>query len=99
MRVIPLHAVAVVVALALAPGGARGAVSSQDPKTCPLMGTKDCPMGTQGEAGRAHSSHQADVNRHGDEVMGFDHEKTAHHFTLLPDGGEIRVQAKSRDDS
>lgn len=29
----------------------------------------------------------------GDHVMGFSHEKTAHHFRLYPNGGEINVSA------
>ncbi len=43
--------------------------------------------------------HQAMVNRHGDEVMGFSHEKTTHHFRLYPDGGAIEVQANNPADS
>jgi len=31
--------------------------------------------------------------------MGFSHEKTAHHFTLLPDGGIITVSADSSADT
>jgi len=31
--------------------------------------------------------------------MGFSHEKTAHHFTLLADGGVIAVEADSKTDS
>jgi hypothetical protein len=31
--------------------------------------------------------------------MGFSHEKTAHHFTLLPDGGVIAVDADSSMDT
>lgn len=48
--------------------------------------------------------HQASVNKHGDHVMGFSHEKTTHHFELSYDGGAIDVRAndvkdtKSRDE-
>jgi len=35
-----------------------------------------------------------DVNRRGDHAMGFDHDKTTHHFRLYPDGGAIEVSAK-----
>ena len=37
------------------------------------------------------SQHQADVDKHGDEAMGFPHDKTTHHFRLYSDGGAIEV--------
>ena len=43
--------------------------------------------------------HHADVNRRGDAVMGFSHEKTTHHFRLRSDGGEIEVTAKDAADA
>lgn len=33
---------------------------------------------------KAESQHQADVQKHGDETMGFPHDSPAHHFRLLP---------------
>jgi hypothetical protein len=45
--------------------------------------------------------HQADVEKPGDEAMGFPHDATTHHFRLLPDGGAIEVtvnDAKDVDD-
>jgi hypothetical protein len=36
---------------------------------------------------------QQGVVERGDHVMGFSHEKTAHHFLLYPKGGEINVSA------
>jgi hypothetical protein len=33
---------------------------------------------------------QADVEKHGDEAMGFPHDKTTHHFRLLTDGGPLK---------
>ena len=44
-------------------------------------------------------SHFEGVNHRGDEVMGFDHAKTTHHFRLLPDGGTIEVEANDADDA
>jgi len=38
--------------------------------------------------------HAAGVDNRGDHAMGFSHETTAHHFTLLPDGGIIEVDIK-----
>jgi hypothetical protein len=41
--------------------------------------------------------HQAALNQHGDQVMGFSHEKTTHHFVLTADGGLIEVRANDKD--
>ena len=46
-----------------------------------------------------HAQHHADVNKRGDQAMGFSHEKTTHHFRLKPDGGVIEVSAKDPKDS
>jgi hypothetical protein len=45
------------------------------------------------------ADHAGDVDSRGDHAMGFSHEKTAHHFTLLPDGGIIAVEADSKTDA
>jgi hypothetical protein len=51
-----------------------------------------------------HDQHQGDndhataVGSRGDHAMGFSHETTAHHFTLLPDGGIIEVDIKADHD-
>jgi hypothetical protein len=43
------------------------------------------------------NSQQSVVER-GEHVMGFSHEKTAHHFLLYPNGGEINVNANEVSD-
>lgn len=43
-------------------------------------------------------STQQGVAERGDHVMGFSHEKTAHHFLLYPNGGEINVSASDPSD-
>jgi hypothetical protein len=43
-------------------------------------------------------NHAADVDNRGDHAMGFSHETTAHHFTLLRDGGTIEVDVKADQD-
>ncbi len=56
---------------------------------------KSCPMHKE------QSQHLAEVEKHGDEAMGFSHDKTTHHFRLLPDGGTIEItvnDAKNADD-
>src|SRR5262249_45400758 len=45
-----------------------------------------------------HDSHRAGVNRRGDQVMGFSHAKTTHHFLLKTDGGAIQVEANDAGD-
>ncbi len=46
-----------------------------------------------------HLDHEAAVNTRGDQVMGFDHEKTTHHFRLRVDGGIIEVEANDPNDT
>lgn len=49
--------------------------------------------------GHGRDGHTQGVNERGDRVMGFDHEKTTHHFLLYADGGAIEVAANSADDA
>lgn len=46
----------------------------------------------------ADEQHATGVDKRGDHAMGFSHETTAHHFTLLPDGGVIAVDTKAEHD-
>ena len=39
------------------------------------------------------------MNSRGDQVMGFDQDKTTHHFTLTKTGGVIQVQANDSSDT
>lgn len=48
---------------------------------------QSCPMHKE----HMKAEHQADVEKHGDDAMGFPHDKTTHHFRLLADGGAIEV--------
>ena len=45
-----------------------------------------------------NSNPQQGVTERGDHVMGFSHEKSAHHFVLYPNGGEINVSANDPND-
>jgi len=49
--------------------------------------------------GQQDSAHHDAVNKNGDHVMGFSHEKTTHHFRLYGDGGAIEVSAKNPKDA
>jgi len=63
---------------------------SQEAKPADSM--KDCPMHDQ------HTAHHAVVESHGDQAMGFPHDKTTHHFRLMADGGAIEVAANDPND-
>src|ERR1022692_628731 len=58
---------------------------------------QSCPM--HKEHMKEAAQHQADVEKHGDEAMGFPHDKTTHHFRLYSDGGDIEVIANDSEDS
>jgi hypothetical protein len=58
---------------------------------------QDCPMHQEHTSNAPQ--HQADVEKHGDQAMGFPHDKTTHHFRLYSDGGAIEVTANGSNDS
>lgn len=58
---------------------------------------QSCPM--HKEHMKEAAQHQADVKKHGDQAMGFPHDKTTHHFRLHSDGGAIEVTANDNNDS
>jgi hypothetical protein len=58
---------------------------------------QSCPM--HKEHMKEAAQHQADVEKHGDEAMGFPHDKTVHHFRLYSDGGAIEVTVNDTKDS
>jgi hypothetical protein len=64
-------------------------LGAQDMQSCPK----------HKEHMKGASQHQADVEKHGDEAMGFPHDKTTHHFRLYSDGGAIEVTVNDSKDS
>ncbi|HXM60901.1 MAG TPA: hypothetical protein VN950_08575 [Terriglobales bacterium] len=62
-------------------------LAAQDMQSCPMH---KAPTKEQ---------HQADVEKHGDEAMGFPHDATTHHFLLSPDGGAIEVVVNDSKDT
>jgi len=67
---------------------------AQDSKPGDTM--SDCPM----HAKHAPTdSHHASMLQHGDQAMGFPHDKTTHHFRLAADGGTIEVMANDANDA
>ena len=59
--------------------------------------TQSCPM--HKDHMKEAAQHRADVEKNGDEAMGFPHDKTSHHFRLFSDGGAIEVIVNEREDS
>jgi len=59
-------------------------VAARDMESCPMH--------------KNPSQHQSQVEKHGDEAMGFPHDKTTHHFRLYTDGGAIEVTANDSSD-
>lgn len=57
-----------------------------------------CPMHEQHQAAPEDRKHQGVVER-GDQIMGFSHEKTAHHFRLYTDGGAIEAESNNLEDT
>jgi hypothetical protein len=51
------------------------------------------------QASRGPQDDFVGVNAHGDQGMGFSHEKTTHHFHLLTDGGAIEIEANGSTDA
>ena len=47
----------------------------------------------------AQDGHHKGVERRGDHMMGFSHDKTIHHFRLYADGGAIEVTANDPNDN
>ena len=47
----------------------------------------------------AQDDHHGAVEKRGDHVMGFSHEKTTHHFRLFADGGAIEVTSNDPKDT
>src|SRR5438445_4290099 len=64
-------------------------IAAQDMQSCPM----------HKEHMKDSSQHQADVEKHGDQAMGFPHDKTSHHFRLYSDGGAIEVTVNDSKDS
>lgn len=72
-------------------------MAQENPKE-EAVGMSLCPMHEQAKPSQSDPQHQGVVKR-GDEVMGFSHEKTTHHFRLYPDGGAIEVEANDAKDT
>jgi hypothetical protein len=63
-------------------------LAAQDMQSCPMH--SEHMKATQ---------HQSDVEKHGDQAMGFPHDQTTHHFRLYTDGGAIEVTVNNSKDT
>lgn len=77
---------------------AFSACLAQDKPKEEAAGMAFCPMHEQAKTSQSDPHHQGVVKR-GDEVMGFSHEKTTHHFRLYPDGGAIEAEVNDAKDT
>lgn len=59
----------------------------------------DMPPGMTHEQHLALMKKQAEMKQRGNAAMGFDQDKTTHHFFLRPSGGVIQVEANSTEDT
>jgi hypothetical protein len=64
--------------------------------SCFAVGQHPRPLQTPPE--KTKGMDMGEMNKRGDRVMGFDHDKTTHHFRLLADGGLIQVEANDAKD-
>jgi hypothetical protein len=69
----------------------------------PRQDHADCPAHAKHQAAAHHThdhgAHAAEVDRRGDRVMGFGHDRTSHRFRLARDGGSIEVVATDPHDA
>lgn len=70
------------------------ALATEPPHSCPLHAQHQAQAGHAG-----HADHFAGVDRRGDEVMGFSHGRTTHHFLIESEGGTIQVEANDSADA
>jgi len=87
---------AVRIAVMLAMFISSNMAQEKPPEESPDMAT--CPMHAQQKPSSQDQHHEGVVKR-GDEVMGFSHENTTHHFRLYADGGAIEVEANDAKDT
>ena len=70
----------------------------QDMESCP-MHKEHMKADSQHPSEAQRPEAQKEVEKHGDEAMGFPHDKTTHHFRFYGDGGAIEVTVNDGKDS
>ncbi len=93
----------VICGLAAIANAQTSSAAPPSPADCPMhqehQEQQDDKAKAADQSGHQHDEHLASVNKRGDQAMGFDHEKTTHHFRLLKDGGAIEVTANDKQDT
>jgi hypothetical protein len=74
-------------------GGMMGRAEPQAPNHGAAM-----PAGMTHEQHMAQMKKEAEMKQHGNAAMGFDQDRTTHHFMMTSDGGSIAVDANDPDD-
>ena len=64
-----------------------------------LAAQHDMPPGMTHDQHMSQMKKQAEMKQRGNVAMGFDQEKTTHHFLLSRDGGSIQVDANDESDT
>jgi hypothetical protein len=59
----------------------------------------DMPAGMTHEQHQAQMKKEAEMKQRGNAAMGFDQDKTTHHFPLRPDGGAVQVTTNDTADT
>jgi len=67
--------------------------------TASFAAQHDMPAGMTHEQHQAQMKKQAEMKKNGNAAMGFDQDKTTHHFFLTKDGGRIQVESNSVGDT
>jgi len=89
MRILPAT---LILAFGALNTSAQDKAAAQASPMCPMHEKKAPPASPQ-------EQHHEGVVQRGDEVMGFSHEKTTHHFRLYADGGAIEAEANDVNDT
>ena len=74
-------------------------LAGEDKPACPLHEEHQKAAQAAPQGGHAGHDHHAALDARGDQVMGFEHTRTTHHFLLERDGGVIQVQANDANDA
>lgn len=91
---------AAALALVLALAAPLSSQQQQQGADCPMRQKHqdDKPEATTKASDHKHSEPHAEMDRRGDQAMGFSQSKTTHHFLLRRDGGSIEVEANETAD-
>jgi hypothetical protein len=94
----PVHLL--ILASAIAAQSAQPSAAAKDPETCPLHAQHMAAQKTSAQADTQSADERfAEMNARGAVAMGFDQEKTTHHFRTADDGGAIEVTVNDPQDS